>query len=166
MGTRRQEYVVFWSPGTLFAESTSKPIERRDIGMAVRMAKDVVERHAARPYGFHFETRIVSDPIPDGEGGTMDVPPKPVDASGIHFLNGKLRRYDEVVALDDPRECILRSNMKYNDPIVCETRNSWLSTMPFREKDIVLDADGSIVERGDDPAHVAYRAEVKARVGE
>jgi hypothetical protein len=161
--TRRQEFVVFYSPGTLFAESSAKPIERRDVAMAARMAADVTERYNAKPYGFQFETRIIADPIPDGEGGTMRVLAKAVDVSGTHFLCGTLETYDDVVKRDNPEESILRSNMRGMSPIVCVTENSFLSTMPFEEGDCVLDVNGVVVERGDDPKWVAYRADVRAR---
>jgi hypothetical protein len=160
--TRRQEYVTFYSPGTLFSESTSKPIERRDPAMAVRMGTDVEERYAAKPYAFRFETRIVADPVPDGEGGTMPVQPKTVDETGFYFLGGVLWTLDEVTERNDPKESILRSNMRNNgSEIVCVNDNSWRATMPFGEKDCIVDASGIVTERGDDPRRVAYRRKVR-----
>ncbi len=47
--------------------------------------------------------------------------------------------------------------MKDHAPIVCVTTNVYRSTQPFEEGDVVVDAKGVIVERGDDPKHVAYR---------
>lgn len=157
MTTHKQEFVTFYSPGTLFAETTSKPIESRDVKLAVQMAETVVERYGAKPYGFRFETRIVADPIPDGQGGTLVVQSKCVAESGTHFLGGKLETYDEVVSRNNPKEGILRLNM-FGTPIVCVTANSFIDTRPFEADDFVVNAEGEIVERGDDPKHVAYRA--------
>lgn len=160
--TRRQEYVTYYSPGTLFAESTSKPIERRDPAMAVRMGGDVEERYAAKPYAFRFETRIVAAPVSDGEGGTLHVSSKTVDETGLYFLGGVLETLDEVTARNDPKESILRSNMRNNgSEIVCVNTNSYRSTMPFGENDCIVDEAGRVTERGDDPRHVAYRRKVR-----
>lgn len=158
-GPHEAEFVVFYSPGTLYAEITSKPIPSRDVKLAVQMAETIIERYDAKPYGFRFETRIVSEPIPDGKGGTLDVQSKRVSQTGAYFLGGKLETYDEVVARNDPKEDILRSNMKFGSPIVCVTTNVYRSTHPFEEYDFVVDAAGEIAERGDDPRWVAYRNE-------
>ena len=163
----RKEFVTFYtladlgvggSPGTLFAESTSLPIDSRDVALATQKAQDITERHNARPYGFRFETRVVADPVPDGEGGTLYVEPKTVDTSGMYFLNGRLETVDEVEARNDPKERILRANMQGNDMwIVCITTNGYKSTQPFTEKDFLVNASGVIVKRGDDPRLVEYR---------
>lgn len=155
-----KHYVTFLSPGTFMSEQTTKPIESWDPARAIALGEDVVERHDARPYGFVFETRLVSDPVPDGRGGHLRVESKLLERSGTHFLGGKLRTFDEVESLADPKEEILLSNMRSNEmSIVCEVRRGYKSTHPFGERDVVVDAVGRIVERGDDPARVAYRAE-------
>lgn len=162
--TRRQHFVTFYSPGTLFAEQTTKPIENWDAPLAVKMSEGVEERYGAIPYGFQFDTRIVSDPVSDGEGGTLDVEPKTIATSGMYFIDARLETLDQIEARHDPRENILRGNMRCNGyPIVAVSERRWRSTQPFRETDFVVDAKGNIVERGDDPRHVAYRTEVAAR---
>ena len=165
MKPQRQEFVIFYSPGTFVSEMTTNPIAERDTKLAVQMSETVRERYNARPYGFKFETRIVAEPVPDGEGGELMVQPKTVATSGMYFLGGKLETLDEVEARNDPKEDILRSNMRNaSSHIVCVNENGYRSTLPFTEKDVVVNATGEIVERGDDPKHVAYRECVRARL--
>jgi len=155
----RKHKVTFYSPGTLFSESSTYDIENWDTVKAVELAEKVLERYDAKPYGFVFETFIVSDDVPDGEGGMLKVQSKSVEKSGIHFLGGWLETYDEVMLRNDDKESILRSNMRYNDNwIVCINTNSFRSTIPFNEKDCIVDAFGKITERGDSPRNVTYRA--------
>ena len=155
---RQKHYVVFESPGTLFSESSNAEIGEWSTHLACRLAASVVERHGAKPYCFRFETRLVADAVDDGEGGVLEVVPKTVKQSGRHFISGVLRTVEDVRRDALPDERILLSNMECNDyPIVCETRNSYRSTQPFRQDDFVVDAAGNITERGDDPKHVAYR---------
>ena len=141
----KQLYVVYYSPGTLFAEQSRFKVEERDIAAAAGRAKvDVVERHNAKPFGFRFT---------DGNGELL---------SGMYYLTGKLVRYDEVP--DDKEHSTMRSNMRCNDmPIAVENNNSWRYTGRFDEDDVIVDWDGNVVQRGDDPELVAYRAEFKRR---
>ena len=149
--------VRFYSPGTFFAEESSREIDSWDTAKACEIANGIKERYEARPYAFRFETYLTSKPVPDGEGGMLDVQPKRVEESGLHFLGGMLRTYDEVVR-DEP-DSILASNMRGNGYwIVCVNTNSFISTIPFDETDVVVDASGAFVERGDSPERVAYRA--------
>lgn len=160
----RAHYVTFYSPGTLFAESTTKEIAEWNPKVAVGMAETVLERYGATPYAFEFSTRIVAGPIPDGEGGTLAVEPKTVETSGKYFLGAKLETLDEIETRNLENESILVSNMTCNEwPIMATTTHRFRSTQPFTEKDFVVGAAGAIVERGDDPKHVAYRAERIAR---
>lgn len=156
MGTRQQEFVTFYSPGTLFAEQTSKAIERRDSALAVALGESIVERYGARPWGFRFETRIVADPVPDGMGGTLRVESRTLDTSGMHYLGGRLETFDDVAARNDASESILRSNMRCNGMWIV-VANERTRAQPFDEADVIVDAAGTIVERGDEPRHVAYR---------
>ena len=156
----RKHQVTFYSPGTLFSESSTFDIESWDPVKAVAMSETIKERYNAKPYGFVFSTLLVHDDVPDGEGGLLHVESKTVKKSGVHFLGGRLETYDDVVSRKDPKEDILQSNMRCNeDWIVCINTNSYRSTMPFNEDDCIVDATGKIVERGNDPQRIAYRAE-------
>lgn len=159
----RKHQVTFYSPGTLFSESSTYDIDSWDTAKAVELSEKVIERYGAKPYGFAFETIITAKDIPDGEGGTLKVQSKLAEKSGIHFLGGRLETYDDVVGRNDKKESILRDNMRFNDMwIVCVNDNSWRSTLPFDENCRIVDVTGKIVERGDDPKYVAYRKEKTA----
>jgi hypothetical protein len=160
----RKHRITFYSPGTLFSEASDRSIDSWDTKKAVAMAKDIMERHNAKPYGFKFETLLVSDDVPDGEGGWLKTQSKTVETSGTHFLTGTLETYDDVVRRNSDKESILRTNMHANGYwIVCINTNSYRSTLPFDEKDRIVDMDGNVVERGDDPKYVAYRAEQEVK---
>ncbi len=111
----RKHYVTFESPGTMFSESTTRPIAEWDVRVAVGMAETVLERYNAKPYGFYFSTRLAVDPVPDGEGGFLAVEEKEVARSGLHYLGGRLRTLDDVRADNKEKERILRTNMECND---------------------------------------------------
>jgi hypothetical protein len=161
--TKTKHFVTFYSPGTLFAESSSKPIASWDPALAVGLAEVIRERYNAKPYGFKFETRIVADPIDDGYGGKLHVESKMTRQSGMHFLGGTLVTYDEVVARNLDDEFILRTNMKCNGYwVVCVNVNSYKSTHPFDESDLLVDGAGKIVARGEDPRWVEYRTRCTA----
>lgn len=151
MTTRQENTVTFYSPGTLFSEQTTKPIAEWDTRVAVGMAEKIEERHGARPFGFRFSTFTVSDPVPDGRGGELDVEPRLEKDSGMHFLGGTVRTYAEVLAGNDPKEEILRDNVRNNRwPAVVENRNSYLSTHPFDGDNVIVDAAGEVVARASD----------------
>jgi hypothetical protein len=133
----RKIFVEFFSPGTFYDESSQREIPSKDIAAAVEMANGITERYNAKPYGFKFVTCICADPIPDGEGGTIAVPPKEVE-----------RR----------ETTILRSNMRCNrEPVVVENSNSFRHTAFFCEDQCIVDASGKIVRRGNDADLVEYR---------
>lgn len=160
----RKHQVTFYSPGTFVPESTTLDIESWDTAKAVEMSEKIVARYNARPYCFVFTTDIVADDVSDGEGGTLKVQPKEVARSGFHFLGGRLETYDDVVARNDDKENILRSNMRNNEHwVVCINDNSYRTTVPFEEDSCIVNARGLIVQRGDDPKLVAYRAEQLAK---
>lgn len=149
----RQHFVKFYSPGTLISETTSKPIESWDTKLAAAMATEISERHGARPYGFQFGTKLVADPVPDGEGGVLDVTPKVVETSGTHFITGELLFYHEV----SPSKSTLRGNMRCNGwPICVQNTNSYRSTLPFEQGDCIVDREGVVIRRGADADLVAY----------
>lgn len=124
-------FVEFFSPGTFVSEKTTRPIETWDVEAASAMAVDIIERHAARPFGFRFITK------PRGDD---DLDSKIIESSAIYYLGGKVRTLAEVEADNDPSEAILRRNMRNNgyDRVITNT-NSWKFTAPLHEKDIVLD---------------------------
>jgi hypothetical protein len=156
----KKHKVVFYSPGTLFSESQSRDIDSWNIKEAIKLAETITY---GKPYGFVFETYLTAEDVPDGEGGMLKVQPKRIDSSGIHFLGGTTLTYDMVCETHSEND-ILRSNMRANGYwIVCINTNSWKTTMPFNEKDCIVDASGAFVERGDEPRHVAYRIEQLAK---
>lgn len=160
----RKHQVTFYSPGTLFSESSTRSIDSWDIAQAVEMSKEISERYGAKPYGFVFETVLTAKDVPDGEGGTLRVEAKVVERSGIHFLGGRLETYDDVVARDKSDESILRSNMRCNSMwIVCINTNSYRSTLPFNEEDKLVDSRGNVIESGNDPKWIEYRKSQDAK---
>lgn len=157
---QRKHKVTFYSPGTFVSESTTKDIDSWDTKKAVEMAESISERHGAKPYAFRFETWKTHTPVSDGEGGTLEVRPKLEKESGYYFLGGELETYDDVRDRKLDSESILLSNMKGNEYwVVCVNRNSYKSTMPFGEEDRIVDATGTVIESGDSPKWVKYRAE-------
>lgn len=124
-------FVTFLSPGTFGAETTAKPIDSWDVYAAVAMARTVKERHGALPYGFYFTTR---------ERGKDDLDSHEAARSPLYYLGGKVETLAEIEARADPREDILRSNMRCNgwDRVVVND-NSWRWTQPLQKGDTVLD---------------------------
>lgn len=157
MKPETKHFVIFASPGSFVSETSERPIESWDTKLAVGIAETIKERYGATPYGFQFETRLVAQDIPDGYGGTMQVQPKTVKKSGMYYF-GKLETLDEIKAKRDPRNKILISNMECNDwPIMAMTTRGYSHASIFSEADFLVGPDGAILERGDDPKHVAYR---------
>jgi len=127
----QQHFVTFYSPGTFVAEETTKPVAAWDVDAACEMARDITERHGATPYGFRFTTRARGD---------ADLDSKVVATSPTYYLGGRIETLDEVEARNDPKETILRSNMRGNgwDRIVVND-NSWRWTQPLSDGDVVRD---------------------------
>ncbi len=153
----RQHFVEFFCPGTFFAERARKPIDKPSINLALEMAKSIEERYKALPYGFVFIECIISPRIPDGEDGWLDVNPKEVSQTGMHFFGkNKLMKYDEVP--EDKYHEILRSNMRCNHwPYVVENTNSWKCVQPFEEKDCIVGQSGHVLINGNDQHIMEYR---------
>jgi hypothetical protein len=127
----KAHFVTFYSPGTFCAEDTTKPIASWDTDEACRMAHDIVERHAATPYGFRFSTR---------ERGPNDLDSKETAHSPVYYLGGTVRTAEQVLAGTDPREDILRSNVKCNGyKRIITNSNSWKFTGAMHDGDVVLD---------------------------
>lgn len=160
-----QHAVIYFSPGTFFCESSSRDVDKPDVKAAAVMAAEITERYNAKPWGFCFAEYLTHPDVPDGRGGMLSVERKEVRRSGIYHLGGRLRDLDEIEAAADPSERILRDNMRCNDfCIVVENTNSWKSVQPFRENDVLLDATGEVVTRGNDKAITEYRRKVIERV--
>ena len=165
MSTTTKHYVTFYSPGTMFDESTSYEIDAWEpkAAMALLEAKPIEERYGAKPYCFVFDTRIVSEDIPDGRGGKLRVEPKTVETSGRYYINGRVRSVDDVERDADPKESILRSNMQCNDwAYICETRNSYRHTGTYSDRDCIVDASGNVTDTGDSAERRAYRRQKTA----
>lgn len=127
----QQHFVTFYSPGTFVSEETTKAISAWDITPAIVMAREIVERYGARPYGFRFTTRA---------RGEADLDSREVARSPMYFLGGRVETRAEVEARNDPKEEILRSNMRCNDiERILVNDNSWRATLPLNKDDVVLD---------------------------
>lgn len=127
---KQQHFVTFYSPGTFVAEATCKPIDAWDTALAMKIADEITERHGATPYGFRFSTR---------ERGDDDLDSKQAAMSPMHYLGGKVETLAEVEARDDPKESVLRSNMRINGySRIIVNDNSWRWTQPLNDGDIVL----------------------------
>jgi hypothetical protein len=131
----KQQFVTFLSPGTFFHEDTTKPIESWDVEKAKEMARDIKERYGATPFAFYFTTRA------DDE-----LDSKQVEKSCTYYLGGKIETLADMEARNDPKEDILRSNMRCNgwDRIITNT-NSWKVTQPLNADDVVLDWENTQV---------------------
>lgn len=127
----KKHFVTFFSPGTFVSEVTEKPIEAWDTETAMQMARDITERHGAKPYGFQFTTRT---------RGRGDLDSSVSARSPMYYLGGKVETLAEVEARNDPKEHILRSNMRGNgyDKIIVND-NSWRFTGPLHDGDVILD---------------------------
>ena len=125
--SNQKHFVTFYSPGSFVSESTSKEIDTWSVDLAVRMAKDIKERHGAVPYGFRFKTM-------ESDGWS----PKTVKESGMYYLGGKLLKLIDIP--DTKENSILRDNMRFNNyEWVIENTNSWKVTLPFyKDKDTLL----------------------------
>lgn len=137
METVTKHFVTFVSPGTFFAEETTQPIDTWDVREAMQRSRAVVERYDQRPHSFYFSTR---------KRGPEDLDSKQTAASPRHYLGGKVETYAEVVERNDPKEEILRSNMRINGIArVVTTLTPWRHTAALHPGDVVLDADGNVV---------------------
>jgi len=126
----KKHFVIFLSPGTLFSEQTTMPIEKWDVKEAVKMSKSVRERYGATPYGFYFSTR---------QRKRDELDSKEVKTSKMYYLGGKILTLQQIKARNDPKDRILISNMECNkiDKVI-ENNNSWKATLPFNEGDTLL----------------------------
>lgn len=125
-----KHFVEFYSPGTFTSEVSIKPVDSWDVNIAMRMAREIKERHGATPYGFRFITR---------ERTESDLDSKVTNRSNLYYLGGVVETYKQVCDRNDPKEEILRWNMKANSikKVIINT-NSYRVTMPLNKDDIVL----------------------------
>lgn len=127
----QRNFVTFYSPGTFMAETTERPIDTWDVDEAVKIARTITERHGAKPYAFTFSTR---------SRGDVDLDSKVSATSGYYFLGGTIETLAEVEARNDPKEEVLRDNMRGNNiDRVVVNNNSWRWTQPLTDRDAVLD---------------------------
>jgi hypothetical protein len=127
----QKHFVTFYSPGTMVAEQTAKPIAAWDVAAAMKMADEIGERYGATPYGFRFSTR---------SRGPDDLDSKESASSAFYWLGGKVETLAEVEARNDPSERILLGNMRINGwARVVTNTNSWRWTQPLHDGDTVLD---------------------------
>lgn len=131
MPTVSKHFVTFYSPGTFTAEQSTKPIADWNVNTAMAMADTIGERYGATPYGFRFTTRTRGD---------HDLDSKVSKESAFYWLGGIVETRAEVEARNDPKEEILRANMRCNgfDRVITNT-NSYRWTMPLNKGDVVLD---------------------------
>lgn len=131
MSELRKHFVTFYSPGTFVPEQTEKPIEAWDTEVAMRMARKIKERYGARPYAFRFTTRSRTDDELDS---------KETAHSPLYYLGGTIKTAKEVLAGTDPKEEILRSNVRCNRiKRIIVNDNSWRFTGELHDDDVVLD---------------------------
>lgn len=126
-----KHFVTFYSPGTFVSEETTREISSWDVKAAMKMAHGITERYNATPYGFRFSTR---------SRGDKDLDSKVTTRSPFYWLGGRIETLEEVDARNDPKEEILRSNMRgngYNKIVVND--NSWRFTAPLGKDDVMLD---------------------------
>lgn len=125
-----KHYAVFCSPGSFTSEVSEHEISRWDIHEVIEISKTIKERYNSKPYGFYFVTK---------GRGPLELNSKIQETSKMYYLGGTVETYEEVCARNDPKEEILRSNMKWNnfDKIIVNT-NSYKFTAPLREGDTVL----------------------------
>lgn len=127
----KKNFVIFYSPGTFVAETTEEPIDTWDTEAAIEMSRTIKERHGAIPYGFQFITRSRDD---------NELDSKKTDASPMYYLGGRIETIDEIEIRNDPKEKILRSNMRANgwDRVIVN-ENSWRTVLPMKMDDVIVD---------------------------
>jgi hypothetical protein len=131
MAKMQKHFVTFYSPGTFVAEETTKPIRSWDVQEAMDIAHGITERYGATPYGFQFSTRTRGDD---------DLDSKKTATSPFYHLGGRIETLAEVEARNDPKEEILRFNMRCNKwHKIVVNDNSGRSTQPLGKTDVMLD---------------------------
>ena len=89
MPAMERYFVTFYSPGSLVAEETTKPISSWNTAEAIALARDIVERHNAKPYGFRFSTR---------RREADDLDSRVPETSGMYYLGGEVLTLHQIKA--------------------------------------------------------------------
>jgi hypothetical protein len=127
----KKNFVTFLSPGTFMAESTTKEIEDWDVEKAKKMAKRIVERYGAKPYGFYFTTR---------EREEKDFDSKETKKSGLYYLKARVLTLDDLKDRNNPDDRTLICNMESNKwEKIVENCNGYKWTQPLEPGDTVLE---------------------------
>jgi len=128
---------IFISSSVAIANSASTteaayaPLSTHLFGTSAQLARKVKERHGTTPFAFFFSTRARGD---------ADLDSRVVKQSGRYFLGGKVETLAEVEARNDPKEEILRFNMRANKWYrIATNTNSWRVTQPLEADDVVLE---------------------------
>lgn len=126
----KKNYVTFYSPGTMVAETTRREIASWNVAKVLKILPDIEERYGAKPYGFRFTTM---------KRGLRDFAPRETAQSNMYYVNCRVETLEEIEKRDDPKESILRENMQRNgwDKMVT-TMSGWKWSHPLHEGDIVL----------------------------
>ncbi len=113
------------------SETTEKPIDSWDIEKAKKMAKKITERYNATPFGFRFTTRGRSDDELDS---------KIIRTSPMYYIDCKVETLAEIEARNDPKDRILRDNMRCNHwDRIATKKTGWNWSAPIEKDDIVLE---------------------------
>jgi hypothetical protein len=126
---KQQHFVTFYSPGSFTAETTDREVKSWDIEAAKKMAHTIVERYGATPYAFQFSTM---------GRGARDWNAKELASSPLYYLGGRVETLTQVEARNDPKEDILRSNMRCNGWNRIIINDSYRFTQPLKDTDVVL----------------------------
>lgn len=126
----KKYFVIFFSPGTFIAEQTTKEIMSWNINEAIKLSKEIKERHGSTPYGFQFATR---------ERKKYDFDSKETKRSNMYFLGGIIFTLEELKKENKRSNHALILNMEMNDyKRVVTNNNSWSWTQPLGKNDVVL----------------------------
>jgi hypothetical protein len=128
----QKHFVTFYSPGTFCAEESTREVDAWDTAHAVALAAKIEEWYGARPFGFRFTTR---------SRGVQDLDSKVSVKSPMYYLpHCKIETLAEIEARNDPKEGILRDNLRINgyDRVVTTT-TGWKWTALLEKDDVVLE---------------------------
>lgn len=130
MSSIKKHFVIFYSPGSFVAETTTKEVDSWCVETAKEMAANITERHNSKPYGFSFFTKERTD---------EDLDSHISDRSPMYYLGGTVETYDQIRDRNDPKDRILLENMKWNKwPAVVTTYTPWKCTRELHDDDVVL----------------------------